>query len=1503
MPPDSTGTPSAWADTLLLPMYVGVGSFITLLAHILWQSRLCFKLRAFFLKTPPVEAADSDACSGYSIADHVATHGGSTILKLNVARLMGCVLLLCLSAAAVASDGGENPETRSVMAIIEPRRYIHAAMCGLYFYTACLAILSIMAGRKWSQIAIRHLNAVLLFTFIVYFYRDVFPLATAALVPMDLWEEYLLWPKVVTLFAVSGIIPLVIPRQYIPVDLKKSMPVVNPEQTSSILSSALYSFLNPIIFLAYRIPHLSFEQLPPLCDYDCAENLKTRAFLHLDPFTSGKKQHVFFGFLWIFRWEGLARAVLLAIAGLSSLISPIAIKKLLTHLEDPDADAFMKPWFWISLLFLGPLTYNIAFQWDMFITTRVMNQVSALLMQLVFEHALRIRVKAEMGGKGGESGPQTSSKKTSANLRGKINTMLTVDRNNISEACNVLVVIVLVPIQVMGSIVFLYKVLDWSAFVGMGTMVALFPLPGYVANMLSTVQKQVLEGTDARVQIVSETMNVLRMIKMFGWEQQMQHKIEEKRKAELNWIWWEKMVFAANALLRYISKFVLLRLILMSDTVIMKQELSAAIVFSSMTVFDMLRGQLGFISLCVAKATKGKVSMDRLTDFLQNTELLDSFDTSAADEPGSELIGIRDASFTWTNDDQRGGTITPSSRKFMLKIKGEVIFRPGFNLVVGPTGAGKTSLLMALLGEMHMIPSSPTSWFNLPRGGGVSYAAQESWVFNDTIKNNILFNTPMNMERYKKVLYQCGLEQDLTLFDAGDETEVGEKGLTLSGGQKARVTLARAIYADTQVILLDDILAALDVHTAKWVLNNCLTGDLIKNRTVVLVTHNLSITSKIADFVVSVGLDGCVHTRRSISDALVKDEVLTAEVGKDQAIVEKAGPEIPVVDKPQKTDGKLTVAEEIEFGHVSWGALKMFFFAHTVGNVALFFVILAIVVLLSSVSSRVETWYLGYWASQYGHGTPVAVFKYSAGFSLLVLGNMLVNTIGYIYFTMGSFNASKAIHTQFIHSVLGATFRWLDVTPTSRIIARCTADTDAIDDSLSESFWDVIETTVQMSTRFLSVVLFAPLFFIPGAFVGVMGGWCGQIYMASQLSVKREMSNARSPVLGHIGATISGLVSVRAYGAQDSSIQISMERIDRLTRASRTFANLNRWVSIRTSLLGGLFTALLAYYLVYFESHRPSNVGFTLTMAMGFSQGILNWVQQFNRFEVQSNSLERIKQYIEIEREPEAKPDGIPPAYWPSSGSLSVEKLSARYSPDGQKVLHDISFEIKSGERIGIVGRTGSGKSSLMLALLRCIFTEGTVYYDGLSTSSLNLDALRSNVTIIPQVPELLSGTLRTNLEMLAQVDDAALENALRTAGLAALQDEMEDGKLTLDTEIAAGGANLSLGQRQIIALARAIVRRSKILILDEATSAIDYKTDVNIQTSLRNELTSDTTCLIVAHRLHSVMDADRIMVLDAGRILEFDSPKVLLRNKSGSLRALVEESEDKEVLYKMADA
>ncbi|OCH83833.1 P-loop containing nucleoside triphosphate hydrolase protein [Obba rivulosa] len=1244
------------------------------------------------------------------------------------------------------------------------------------------------------------------------------------------------------------------------------------------------------------------------------------------------------------------------------------MNKLLAYLETGGEGAVVRPWVWISWLFLGPVVGSVTFQWYIFVGSRMTRRAQAILTSLIFDHSLRIRVKAEddksastsagpsaavtpdnasvaesaeggsadseNGSEGTTVGASTVSVGSSAkdkqkakdkavneqkptspppgekskNLVGKLNNLVTVDIDKITNAREFVMILVMVPLQTGLSAWFLYTILGWSSFVGLTVMLALFPIPGYIASLTQKVQREKMKKTDARVQAVTDTMSVIRMIKLFGWEPRMSDQIAQKRKEELALQKKYQILSLTVVVSNYVIPLVTLLATLFTYTVIMKQELSASKLFSSIAVFDILRGSLaittGFLPSCI----QGKVSLERVQDFLRNTELLDQFASAkegdaamARLEASSGVVGIREAAFTWANESDESLTPGSQRRRFILRIEDELIFKRGqVNLIVGPTGSGKTSLLMALLGEMHYIPSGPNSFVSLPRGEGVAFAAQESW-------DNILFGCPYDEERYNKVIVQCALERDLSLFDAGDQTEVGEKGLTLSGGQKARVTFARAIYSSAEILLLDDILAALDVHTAKWIVDKCLKGDLVRGRTVILVTHNVAVASPIADFVVSLSMDGRIASQGSLDSALANNATLSREVQEEEEEVKEAEQEVDEADlnapAPKSTSGKLVVQEEIAVGHIGRTAFKMWTKALGGSYPLLFWVWCVGGIFSTDVVIAIQVWFLGYWAAQYEDHDPreVHVGFYLGLYSVMLFLLTFFYATSWIAWVFGGIRASTQIHRDLITSILGTTLRRLDQTPVSRIIARCTQDVDAIDSQLTRyAFW-MIDGTLDICIRFFVVVAFSPVFSIPGAIIAGLGGWCGQIYLKAQLCVKREMSNAKAPVIGHFGAAVAGLTSIRAYGAQEAFKQESMKRINRLTRATVPFYDLNRWVTVRLDALGGIFSSSLAAYLVYVAHVQASNIGFSLNMAVGFANMILWWVRNVNELEVNANSLERIEQYLEIEHEPKPSPDGIPPAYWPASGDLKVEKLSARYSPDGPRVLHEVSFEVKSGERIGIVGRTGSGKSSLTLALLRAIITEGKVYYDGLPTDAINLDALRTNITIIPQVPELLSGTLRQNLDPFNQYDDTILNDALRAAGLFSLQNQDDEGRITLDSEIASGGNNLSVGQRQILALARTIVRQSKILILDEATSAIDYATDIVIQQSLRNELGKDVTLLIVAHRLQTIMDADKIMVLDAGRIVEFDKPSELLKNPQGLLRALVEESGEKDALYEMA--
>ncbi|KAH9922662.1 multidrug resistance-associated ABC transporter [Fomitopsis serialis] len=1503
----------SFADaTLVFPVVVAAASLVILLIQL--------GLRSRWQHANKVEAPASPLQSRSKFSQWLAERGGPTIFALNIVRSLSCLVLSILSVAtavhprpdAFIPKGAYDIDILSVMYAVVPAAYL---------YTCTLSVAATVLNTRSSVVAIRHLNAVLLVTWGVYVYRDIWPLATYTIDPLDASEGPLLWARFALLTLSAVIVPIIIPHPYLPFDPANPWPNPPAEQTTSWLSFVFFFFVDETIRDASRVEHLSLDKLPPLADYDEAENLLKESLHELDPLQSKKRRHLAWSLWKVWRLEWIKMCFPLAASTALKFVAPLSIRYLLDYIETGGQGASVRPWFWILTLFCGPTFDNLCAQEYTFLSTRLLVRSEAVITQLIFNHALRMRMKAEVSNTpGSEEGSSATPEKPSKtkNLTGKVNNLVTSDFASFTRGFDWLFLLVKVPLELGLCIWFLYSILGWSALVGLATIIILLPAPGMMSGAIHGAEVEKMKKTDARVQSITEAMNVVRMIKFFAWERRIEQQLSEKRNEELMWIRRSKLLSIINDNLNDLIPLLTMVVTYATFTIGMKRELTASVVFSSIAVFETFTGLMHMIMGLIPGYISAKVALDRMTDFLHNTELIDEFadpsgnDHSPAAQPhenGQDVIGFRNATFTWARDDDSGTpALRSGQRNFMLRIDGDVLFKRGcINLVVGPTGSGKTSLLMALLGEMHNIPMGPDSFSMLPRSGGVAYAAQESWVQNETIRDNILFGATYDERRYQMVLEQCALKRDLDLFVAGDLTEVGEKGITLSGGQQARITLARAIYSKAQILLLDDILAALDVHTSRWIVEKCLKGELVRGRTVILVTHNITLAGPIADYVVAVGLDGRVAGQDSISSALERDNRLAAEVAKeDEELAKKKDTLDEEIgdETAQKVDGKLIVEEEVEVGHVGWSAMKLY--VHSLGgeHQSLFWLSFMGSLVVFNILNNLQTWFLGFWARQYEEhdASEVHAPQYLLGYCVIMAASIGFYMTALSVYVLGTLRASKIMHRSLISSVFSATLRWLDKTPTARVIARCTQDIQAMDDQVGRWIGVVVDMGTAMLLKLGAVMLISPIFAVPGAIIAFLGGWIGRMYMKAQLSVKREMSNARSPVLGHFGAAFAGIISIRAYGAQEAFKRESYVRINHYTRAARSFWNLNRWVGIRLDVLAALFTAILAAYLVYGRSNTASNIGFSLVMAVGFSSQILWFVRVFNRLEVAGNSVERIKQYLDIEHEPKPTAVGVPPAYWPASGQLKVDKLSARYSENGPRVLHEISFEAKSGERVGIVGRTGSGKSSLALALLRCIHTEGEVFYDGLATDDINLDALRSSITIIPQSPELLSGTLRQNLDPFQQHDDALLNDALQSAGLFSLQSSLTEGKITLDTQIAGGGSNLSVGQRQILALARAIIRQSKLLILDEATSAIDYATDAAIQLSLRKELDRGATVLTVAHRLQTIMDADKIMVLDAGRIVEYGEPRELLKDVNGMFRALVDESPDHDTLHSMAN-
>ncbi|KAM5539773.1 hypothetical protein V8D89_006586, partial [Ganoderma adspersum] len=1341
-------------------------------------------------------------------------------------------VLLALSAMTTPNDSPPSPSRRD-------RVY------SWLFYGARISIfvlvlaLTCLPSRWRNQFKVFR-NIILLATWAVYAYRDIWPLATYDLTPIDKAEGNVLWAKIGLLTLAAIVLPLISPR-------RTDDPDARPEQRASIFSLITYGWLDSLIWRAQHLRHLPLEELPPLAEYNSVHKLVEDSYKNVDPMQTDGRD-VAWGLAKYFYRDLAIMGTMVVLASASSFLVPLGLKHILAYVENgPDHETF-KPWVWILALLLGSMAVSMCMQFYHYVSTQVVARTQAILTQLMFDHALKMRAKASTSGSAGKKAAPRGGKGDMP----AITNLVTTDLTNVTNASTfVLLILLETPIQVVLSVVFLYSILGWSTFVGVAVMIAMFPVPTELSKRTKGLQGAKAKASDRRVTLVIQVLDMIRTVKFLGWESEQADKLKDARLEELRAV---RKVTMMQIWIGAINVCIPLLIMLASYstfTLGMKRELSASIVFSSIALFEILRSQLGLIFFRIPILTNGKVSLERINRFLRESELLDKYTAKKIDdndyhvENGHVLvhrfldteIGFQPSRFSWTNDP------TQDDRHFTLQIERKLTFAENkLNVIYGPTASGKTSMLMALLGNMHCVSHSREhSPVNLPRNGGVAFAPQESWLLAATVRENVLFGARYDEDRYRAVLAACALEEDIATFEAGDETLVGERGITLRSARLARVTLARAVYSRAKILLLDDILSAVDIETVHHIVKRCFQSKLLEDRTVILVTHNVGAVVAAAHLLIELGTNGTVvEVGPPPKELMALSSSNTLPDGNLANLL--ANGKKPTIKKP--VGQQSTKAEETEEGHVGWKPMSLLF-----GNMSshpiLFWIILLGSLFLASIVLNAQIWLLGYWASQYSEepAARVSVALYIGIYVALLIGSMLTDAVSRMVHLAGTLEASARIHEKLMGSILGTTLVWLDWTPTSRVVARCTEDIGAVDGQISSFLLKLLELSTSMLVRLVLVMIVAPIFTGAVVVFGAISGLYARAYMKAQLPVKREQSKTRAPLIGHLNTTVASLVSIRAYGVEESFKDDMHGRIDRWTRTSNTFYNLNRWVIVRADLIGTIFTVSLAIYLTYFTKLNASNIGFSLNMSIAFSSKVFEFVRTLNTFEVAGDSLERIQQYLAIEQEDMSQPEfPEPEASWPTDGALVVKNLSAWYSSDGRhKILNGISFEVKSGERIGGL--------------------PGDVVYSGRSIGQVSRTTLRKNLTIIPQTPELFQGTIRQNLDPFKHLSETDLKSALLDAqGLNGTAQGSDGERLELDTQVSSGGRNLSAGQRQIIALARAILRKSRLLILDEATSSIDRTNDSKIQTALRERLDPGVTVFTVAHRLSTIKDYDKVV-------------------------------------------
>jgi len=842
--------------------------------------------------------------------------------------------------------------------------------------------------------------------------------------------------------------------------------------------------------------------------------------------------------------------------------------------------------------------------------------------------------------------------------------------------------------------------------------------------------------------------------------------------------------------------------------------------------------------------------------------------------------------------------------------------------VVGSVGSGKSSLLSAILGEMESIGGAQV--YMPPKNGqkaddnGVSYCSQSPWVINDTLRGNVLFGRPFDEARYEKVVKACALTDDLAVLPAGDMTEIGERGINLSGGQKARVALARALYSpESQLILLDDPLSAVDAHVGEHLFREAITGDVCKGATRVLVTHHVHFLPRCdavimlekgtvkhagsyADLVArGVDFAGAIDVSKKETDGKADVEVDESKQDEAKSPGEKDGKaDASSGDKAKmkKAGEKLMADEEQEEGKVEG---SMYSHYAKVGGTFIF----ASIFFIQGAGTASEIM-ANFWISTWADATAEAIMDettldtmfYLNIYAAFGLGGVLCLTLRAMALAVHRLRASRKLHDDMTTSILRAPVSFFDVTPIGRVLNRFAADMDKIDLELTQSLSQAISTmysvigamsAIVAATKGTLLIALLPL----GYFNYVIQDW----FRKSSTELQRAASVAASPIFTDFSQMLSGTSTIRAYGKQFKFFGNCQHSFDQFNALFSTIQQANFWLGLRLDVLGGSVGAFIGGVALATNSYNfiPAGwVGLALSYSIDVTGYLKHGVRMIAQVEAEMNSVERVLYYsnnVEAEAPSNTKLDPKP-SEWPSKGDIQIQRASMRYR-DGPLVLKDVSVSIKGGEKIGVVGRTGSGKSSLMNALFRITEVEpdgGKIIIDGVDISNIGLNPLRLSLSIIPQDPVMFSNTVRYNLDPFEEKTEYELWEALKKVQLAEAIAVMPGG---LDEQVAEGGENFSQGQRQLLCIARSLLRKPKILVMDEATASIDNTTDAAIQQMIRENFAS-ATVMTIAHRLNTIMDSDRVLVLDDGHVAEFDSPSALLK-QGGIFASMVEKSKN----------
>ena len=1147
-----------------------------------------------------------------------------------------------------------------------------------------------------------------------------------------------------------------------------------------------------------------------------------------------------------------------------------------------------------------------------------------------------------------------SPKGLQAESTGKIVTLMSNDVNKLQDLFSMIHNLWAAPIFIIASFTLLYDVIEWSAFVGFACILIAAPFTATVAKKLFGLRRLVVQCADKRVNILSEVVSGMKVIKYYAWEKTFKEKTEKIREEEVNLVWRAQKISALFGVALF-STPIFIAVCSFGSFSLAGNDITAPTAYTALALFNTLRFPLVLVPFLLTSLLNALNAIQRLGAFLDQDESLEvEIDGS---EPGR--VVLNDASFCWptlpkkakedekkpgqgggppssgapatTTTSGEGGPIQAKkkpkrvSRKEQKKLDAEkaakekeelenapqqepfgmtnvsVNIEPGsLTMIIGPVGCGKSTLLSAL-NKFITLKSG-----EIKLSGTSSFVAQTAWILNTSVRNNILFGKPYDSKLYEDTLKRAQLMDDLDLLPAGDLTMIGERGVTLSGGQKQRISIARALYAESDVYLFDDPLSAVDNHVGAALFKDVIRGSL-KNKTRVLVTNALQYLPQADQIVVlEEGKVQEIGTYKSLMSKGLDFSKLMKHHGLDQEESSRAsldGDSRKSIDEKRKsldasaaqqapakpkiiTDDMIGKEEERSIGNVSLKVYMEFFRATGTKFSALF--VFCLFGAEYGTKAFLDYW-LSWWAeNKFGWNSKQYLGIYFAIFLVNGIAIFFRSIVLYFFCV----RAAKNLHNKLLGRVLKMPMSFFDTTPSGRIINRFSRDTETIDSVLPGIVVQFLGCISNIITT-LAIICAATLWFmiaLPPIFLIYIS--VQRFYIPACRELQRIESITRSPIYSGLGEAVLGVETIRAYRAQAHFILEADLKAQKNADAFISQRMAACWLNMRLRFIGtGI--VLLASFLVIQGKVEAGIAGLTLVYALDVTKYMEHGTNMASQLETQMNAVERVVQYLDLplEKNHTTEPDVAKelPESWPAKGKLEIVDLSMKYRDNLPLVLNKISFTVLPGQKVGICGRTGSGKSSMFVALFRIVEPQpgSRILLDGVDVSTLGLRDLRSKMAMIPQDPFMFAGTVRTNLDPFEEHTDEEVWSVIEKVGL---KHTIDTAAKQLDMEVIDNGSNFSLGQRQLLCMGRALLRNSRVLMMDEATASVDMDSDALIQKTVR-EAFSECTTLTIAHRLNTIMDSDKILFLDSGKVSEYDDPQTLLGNPSGDFSRLVEKT------------